>query len=65
MKSRDQIQPALKWNLTDIYPDETLWEADYQSAEALVGAFSAHMGGCMRARTRSLPRCATKAALTC
>ncbi len=44
MKTRDQIENSLKWNLEDIYQDETLWEADYQSAEALVDAFSAHAG---------------------
>ena len=44
MKTREQIEAALKWNLADIYADESLWEADYASAEALVSAFSAHAG---------------------
>ena len=44
MKTREQIETALKWNLADIYPEESLWEADYASAEALVAAFSAHAG---------------------
>jgi oligoendopeptidase F len=44
MKTREQIEATLKWNLADIYADESLWEADYASAEALVAAFSAHAG---------------------
>lgn len=44
MKTREQIEAALQWNLADIYADESLWEADYASAEALVSAFSAHAG---------------------
>ncbi|MEA4940528.1 MAG: oligoendopeptidase F [Christensenella sp.] len=44
MKTREQIEASLQWNLADIYADESLWEADYQSAEALVAAFSAHAG---------------------
>lgn len=44
MKTREQIEASLKWNLADIYRDESLWEADYASAEALVAAFSAHAG---------------------
>lgn len=44
MKTRDQIEASLKWNLSDIYRDEALWEADYQSAEALIAAFGAHAG---------------------
>jgi len=44
MKTREQIETSLKWNLADIYAEESCWEADYQSAEALVAAFSAHAG---------------------
>ncbi len=44
MKTREQIESSLKWKLEDIYPEESLWEADYASAEALVAAFSAHAG---------------------
>jgi len=44
MKTRDQIEPCLKWNLEDIYRDEALWEADYQSMQRRIDAFSAHSG---------------------
>ena len=44
MKTREQIEPSLKWKLEDIYPEESLWEAEYASAEALVAAFPAHAG---------------------
>lgn len=44
MKTRDQIEASLKWKLEDIYRDESLWETDYQSAQALISAFGAHAG---------------------
>ena len=44
MKTRDQIADALKWRLEDIYATETLWEADFAAAQALVADFPAHAG---------------------
>jgi len=44
MKTREQIESALKWDLCDIYENEELWEADYASAQKLVEAFGAHAG---------------------
>lgn len=44
MKTRDQIDNSLKWDLSDIYADETLWERDFTDAQALVAAFGAHAG---------------------
>ncbi|NLI53489.1 MAG: oligoendopeptidase F [Clostridiales bacterium] len=44
MKTRDQIDASLKWNLNDIYASEDLWEADYAAAQALVRAFPEHAG---------------------
>ncbi len=44
MNTRDQIADALKWRLEDIYATETLWEADFAAAQALVADFPAHAG---------------------
>ncbi|MEN6340379.1 MAG: M3 family metallopeptidase, partial [Clostridiaceae bacterium] len=44
MKTRDQIENNLKWELSGIYESEDLWEQDFASAQELVGAFSAHAG---------------------
>ena len=44
MKTRDQIDRSLKWDLTDIYADETFWERDFTDAQALIAAFGAHAG---------------------
>ena len=34
--TRDQIENQFKWNLTDLYPTEDAWEADYKKAQALM-----------------------------
>ena len=44
MKTRDQIESTMKWDLGGIYPNEDLWEQDFAAAQELVGAFSAHAG---------------------
>jgi oligoendopeptidase F len=44
MKTREQIEAALKWDLSDIYENEALWEADYAGAQKLAAAFGAHAG---------------------
>lgn len=44
MKTREEIETALKWDLGDIYENEDLWEADYAGAQEMVKAFAAHAG---------------------
>ena len=44
MKTREQIDASLKWELGDIYASEDVWEADYANAQELVRAFPAHAG---------------------
>lgn len=36
LPSRDQIEDKHKWNLADLYADDTAWEADYYKAKALI-----------------------------
>ncbi len=44
MKTRDQIESTMKWDLNGIYTSEDLWEQDFVTAQELVSAFSAHAG---------------------
>lgn len=44
MQTRDQIETSFKWDLRDIYRDESGWEADYAEAQERVRAFPAHAG---------------------
>ena len=42
--TREQIAPELKWHLEDIYKDDSLWEADFQTAKEKIKAFPAYAG---------------------
>ena len=36
IKKRADIKDEFKWNMQDVYSDESLWEEDYKKAEELI-----------------------------
>jgi oligoendopeptidase F len=41
---RSQIDEAYRWNLDAIYPEDALWEADFEKLEALIPSMGAYRG---------------------
>lgn len=39
-RRRDEIPDRFKWNLDDIFPDWTTWEAGYKTLEGMIGRYS-------------------------
>ena len=44
LKTRDEIDNQYKWNMTDVYSDESLWKIDKEKAQALFLQLSKHKG---------------------
>ncbi len=44
MPTRDQIDAAYQWRLTDIFPSDEAWEQAFQAAGQKVAAFQSHKG---------------------
>ena len=44
IKKRDEIASAFKWRLEDIYPQEQLWEEDFNSVKQLAGEIEGRQG---------------------
>ncbi|MBQ2700384.1 MAG: oligoendopeptidase F family protein, partial [Clostridia bacterium] len=51
IKRRNEIDPRWQWKLTDIYPTQDAWEADFQSIKEDVAAFAKYQGNvCVHAK---------------
>lgn len=44
LRTRDEIEPAYRWNLDSFYRSEELWEADYGNVERQLPALAAYQG---------------------
>ncbi|MFH1278255.1 MAG: oligoendopeptidase F [Candidatus Eisenbacteria bacterium] len=43
-EERSEIDPKYQWNLTDLYPNTSDWEADFARAEAMIPEVAAYQG---------------------
>lgn len=48
IKRRNEIDPRWQWRLTDIYPTQEAWEADFAQIKGAVSAFSQYRGQAAR-----------------
>ena len=42
--TRDQVEPKYTWNLTDVYANDSLWEADYKWVEQNIAKYKNYEG---------------------
>jgi len=43
-KTRDQIDAKYKWDIEDMYPDEQMWDSDYEKVAQMAEAFARFSG---------------------
>lgn len=44
LRQREEIDDRYKWNISAMYGDEDVWEADYKAAEEMAKAFESYSG---------------------
>lgn len=44
LKQRSEIEEKYKWNISDMYADETIWESDFNEALSLAEKFTEYKG---------------------
>ena len=65
LRTRDQIDPAYRWDVGSIYPDDARWEADYTAITARLPELAACTGTLGHSAPPCWPpsSCATQSAL--